>query len=327
MLALEPAGEGLWIGPAASGKRRYRLCAHYATAGICNWAVPADDPNPLCQSCRLSRVIPDLEQEQNHEAWRRLEAAKRRLLYSILNLRLPLITRQEDPQSGLAFEFLADTSPEEPVLTGHDSGVITINIAEADDAERERRRRAMHEPYRTLLGHLRHESGHYYWDLIIQNDERIADFRALFGDERVDYADALQKHYETGPRADWQTQFISAYASTHPWEDWAETWAHYLHMTDALETAAADGISIAGMSLATTRFDGAALRNLSFDELFVQWLPLAAALNDLNRSLGLPDGYPFVLSDTAIAKLRFAHDLVRQAGPAAEFQSGKAVAV
>ena len=152
---------------------------------------------------------------------------------------MPIPNRLDDPERGLAFEFLADGDRETPVLTGHADGVITVNIAEADDAERERRRTAMHEPYRTLLGHMRHESGHYYWDRLIAPTSEIDEFRSLFGDERADYAAALSTYYDRGAPADWQERFVSAYASSHPWEDWAETWAHYLHMIDTLETAAA----------------------------------------------------------------------------------------
>ena len=224
----------------------YRVCANLAIEGTCNWAVPVDDDHPLCASCRLTRVIPNLGNPGNAAAWYRLEVAKRRLLFTLMELGLPVPSRTDDPEHGLAFEFLADPEPGgPPVLTGHADGVITINIAEADDAERERRRAAMHEPYRTLLGHMRHESGHYYWDRLIRGTTSDLDaFRAIFGDERADYAAALARYYQTGRPADWQDQFVSAYASAHPWEDWAETWAHYLHMVDTLETAAACGLSL-----------------------------------------------------------------------------------
>jgi hypothetical protein len=311
--ALEPAEDDLW--QAQGTDRSYRLCVNYAQAQVCNWAVPADDPDPLCQSCRLTRVIPDLSLPANQEAWRKLEAAKRRLLYSLLMLELPFKTRQEDPDTGLAFEFLGDAvTSEKPVLTGHDSGVITINVAEADDAEREKRRLLLHEPYRTLLGHLRHESGHYYWDLFLQNNGPLTQFRELFGDEQADYGEALQRHYDQGAQANWQDQFISAYASMHPWEDWAETWAHYLHMTDALETAAASGLSLAvdeAHVVSPADVAGRKILDTPFDTLLDHWLPLAFALNELSRSLGLPDSYPFVLSPPAIAKLRFTHELVQ----------------
>ena len=199
-------------------------------------------------------------------------------------------------------------------MTGHNDGQITINVAEADDAEREKRRLAMHEPYRTLLGHFRHEIGHYYWDRLIDGSDLIEPFRRLFGDERQDYARALKNHYDHGPPADWQNNYVSAYAGVHPWEDWAETWAHYLHITDAIETAAANGLW-----LQPERRDepalrpGAGLRDgrpASFDRLMDNWFPLTYLVNNLNRGLGLPDGYPFVLSAAAIAKLRFIHETI-----------------
>ena len=221
-------------------EQAYRLCLNYSQENVCNWAVPVEDPNPYCRSCRLNRVIPNLSQPGTRESWARLEAAKRRLIYSLLCAGLPLSGKAEDPQLGLAFDFLADPDPETPgpdvVPTGHLNGVITINIAEADDAERETRRLQLHEPYRTLLGHFRHEIGHYYWDRLIQGTDRIHGFRQLFGDERQDYGQMLESYHQQGPRVDWANTLVSAYASAHPWEDWAETWAHYLHMTDTLES-------------------------------------------------------------------------------------------
>ncbi len=306
-----------WRSPLpAAADRTYRLCANYTNESVCNWAVAGDDDHSLCHSCRLTRIIPDLSQPGHREAWYRLELAKRRLVYSLLTLGLPVLNRLDDPERGLAFEFKADApAGAAPVLTGHAGGVITINVAEADDAERERRKRALHEPYRTLLGHVRHESGHYYWDRLVAGSPRLDAFRTLFGDERADYAQALQQHYERGAPADWQQRLISAYASAHPWEDWAETWAHYLHMVDTLETAAACGLSLKPLrpdepSLAARAPIGI---DTPFDVLIDNWFPLTYALNNLNRGLGLPDGYPFVLSQPAITKLRFVHETVRGA--------------
>ena len=315
--SLDAVGGGTWASPlegaSASG---YRLCENYTAHDVCNWAVPADDPHPLCSSCRLTSVIPDLWVPGHREAWYKLEVAKRRLVYTLLHLRLRVDNRVDDPGHGLAFEFKADpTDLDAPaVLTGHASGVITINVAEADDAERERRRRALHEPYRTLLGHVRHEVGHYYWERLIEGTDRLEPFRRLFGDERADYGASLQSHYEQGPPGDWQQRFVTAYATAHPWEDWAETWAHYLHMTDTLETAAACGVSIR-----PRRRDEPALRQVppsagqphaAFDGLMASWFPLTYVLNNLNRGLGVPDAYPFVLSEPVIDKLRFVHDVV-----------------
>jgi hypothetical protein len=313
--SLDAAGDNLWRSPLrrAAG-RTYRLCENYRVHNVCNWAVRADDPNPLCHSCRLTRVIPDLSQPGHQEAWYRLEAAKRRLVYSLLSLGLPVQNRTEDPAHGLAYEFLADPPDVQggPILTGHAQGVITINLAEADDAERERRRQAMHEPYRTLLGHFRHEVGHYYWDRLIKDGPYLEAFRQRFGDERQDYAASLQEHYNQGPPPDWQERFVSAYASSHPWEDWAETWAHYLHMTDTLETAA-----VCGLKAEPPRPDEPALDvpdevgpEGPFDQLINSWFSLTYVLNNLNRGMGLPDGYPFVLSTPVIEKLRFVHDTI-----------------
>ena len=320
--SLDDAGDGAWTSPLSAARgRTYRLCANYAQHDVCNWALPASDEDPLCRSCRLTRVIPDLSRPGNHEAWYKLEVAKRRLVYTVLELGLPLRSKTDDEEKGLAFEFLAD--PDDPSaprpLTGHANGLITINLAEADDAERERRRLSMHEPYRTLLGHFRHEVGHYYWDLLIADGPRLDAFRATFGDERDDYAQALQRHYRQGAPADWPQRFVSAYASAHPWEDWAETWAHYVHMVDTLETATA-----CGLALRPRRDDEPALetdpqRGLpgTFEQMVEDWFPLTFVLNNLNRGLGLPDGYPFVLSDQQIAKLRFVHETIAAAAVAA----------
>jgi hypothetical protein len=239
--ALSPAEEQKWQSGTGS---HYRLCQNYVDHDVCNWAVPSNDSNALCASCRLTRVIPHLSVDGNKVAWVKFEAAKRCLNYSLLGLGLPVRSKVEDPENGLFYEFLAD-SPGSPVMTGHDFGVITINLAEADDAERERRRVQLNEPYRTILGHFRHEVGHYYWDRFFADEENAATLRSVFGDEREDYAEALKRHYETGAPVLWQENFISSYATTHPWEDWAETWAHYLHMADALETAASIGLSLA----------------------------------------------------------------------------------
>jgi hypothetical protein len=280
---------------------------------VCNWAIPSGDTNPLCQSCRLTRTIPDLSVAGNEDRWRRLEAAKRRVVYSLMEHGLPIRTRLEDPASGLTFQFMADTTGGQHILTGHDSGVITVNVAEADDVERERRRVAMHEPYRTLLGHFRHEIGHYYWDLLIKNSPRLDAFRKQFGDERADYDQALRDHYANGPKPNWHEHFVSEYAGVHPWEDWAETWAHYLHMTDTLETASA-----CGLSLKPDRRDEPAMerqpkklaREQKFDQIIGNWFPLTYALNSLNRGMGLADAYPFVLPASAVEKLRFIHETI-----------------
>jgi hypothetical protein len=297
----------------AAPKGHYRFCAN-AEHEVCNWLIHSDHPDRFCAACRHNRTIPDLSQPGNLDHWRMIEVAKHRLFYTLLKLQLPIVTKAEDPD-GLAFDFIATPVPAAaPVMTGHDNGLITINLAEADDAERERQRHQMGEPYRTLLGHFRHEIGHYYWSRLVADSIRLQEFRDLFGDERKDYAAALAQHYANGPPADWPSHFVTAYASAHPWEDFAETWAHYFHMVDTLETAHAFGLSVRpkvskGSSFATKiDFDS---HHAEMDRIIEAWLPLTFAVNSINRSMGLPDLYPFVLAPTVIAKLTFVHDRIR----------------
>jgi len=319
MAALREAADGSWKGTKAGvNDPTYRLCASYPK-GVCNWANPASEPDALCPSCRLTRVIPNLSKPENQTAWAKLETAKRRMMYTLLGLGLEPKPKAVAPQTGLAFEFLEDSTNGDAsrVLTGHDNGLITVNIAEADDVQREKQRTRQHEPYRTLLGHFRHETGHYYWDRLIAGTEHLNAFRELFGDERADYQQSLDRHYNEGPPANWEQGFISAYATMHPWEDWAESWAHLLHMVDALETASA-----AGLSLRPKRSDEPSMRppadplhtqHERFDQMVESWLPLTYILNNLSRGLGLPDSYPFVLSAPVIEKLRFVHGVVTAA--------------
>ena len=315
--AIEHAPDGSWraLAPDA-GEATWRKCVRYAQDGICNWLVRSDDVSELCRSCRMTRTIPDLSRAGHLDGWRRMEMAKRRLLYGLATLGLPVVDRIQDPAHGLVFEFLADT-PQEKISTGHCDGLITINILEADPVERERARTTLHESYRTVLGHLRHESGHHYWDRLVREGPRIGDVRALFGDDREDYSAAMQRYYDQGPRADWNLGYVTAYATMHPWEDWAETWAHYLHMVDAVEIAGYLGLSL------STRPHGSQAPFMemtaplgmveSFDELLAAWIPLTFATNCLTRSIGHQDWFPFVLSEGAIAKLRLIHEIIAEA--------------
>lgn len=304
MGALEAGENGAWLYRARDGTQSgYRLCTNYSRHNVCNWAVPADDADERCVSCRLTRPTPELAEEAHQQAWFKLETAKRRVVYTLQQLHLPL--------DGLTFEFRAE-APGQPVITGHANGLITINIAEADDATRERHRANLQEAYRTLLGHFRHESGHYYWDRLISNSQHLDAFRALFGDERQDYSAALQRHYEQGPPPDWQATFISAYASSHPWEDWAESWAHYLHMLDVTETAVSSGLTLRPRHPNDPLLepDPKLLRRRRFEPVMDAWIAVTYVLNNLNRSLGQQDAYPFVLSGPTIDKLRFVHQLI-----------------
>ena len=289
----------------------YRMCANRTHYQACNFAIAADDPNPLCTACRQTEILPDLAVDGNTLRWQKLETAKRRLYYTLARMGL----HPENADSSPRFQFLADLPNQPMVLTGHASGLITINVAEADDDERARRRLALHEPYRTLLGHLRHESGHFYWDRLVRDGGHLESFRTLFGDERQDYAQALQHYYDHAPSyAEWSPHFVSAYASAHPWEDWAESWAHYLHMVDALETTASYHTSLAvpeGAQASPVRIqDPFASPAPSFDDMVSQWVPVTLLLNSMNRSLGQADAYPFALSSGALRKLRYVHALV-----------------
>jgi hypothetical protein len=288
----------------------YAYCANHEH-NVCNWLVPSDSPTPLCTACVLNRTIPNLSQPDHLARWQNLETAKHRLIYSLLCLHLPVVSKNIFPDEGLQFDFKADESPKERVLTGHDNGLITINIAEADAIEREQARQAMHEVYRTLLGHFRHEVGHYYWDRLIDNSPNLEEFRQLFGDEQADYSEALKKHYDQGAPPDWQAHFISSYATSHPWEDWAETWAHYLHILDTLQTAHAFGLRLDPLDADPSQSLQAAMQDpyqqSDFGQIMAMWLPLTFALNSLNRSMGQPDPYPFIISPDVVAKLAFIH--------------------
>lgn len=297
----------------------YRMCHNQIAYRACNFAVPVADASDLCASCRQTRVLPDLHEPANIGRWMQIELAKRRLFYTLARLQL------EPSPSGVepVFEFLADLPGEPLVLTGHSNGTITLNVAEADDDVRASRRIAMGEPFRTLVGHLRHESGHFYWDQLIRDGGRIDAFRQMFGDERQDYAAALAAHYANAP-GNWAQHYVSAYAAAHPWEDWAETWAHYLHMIDLLETSASYSteVTVSGIygPQCSAAIDPFGKPAPDLDTMLGHLVPLTLLLNSLTRSLGQLDAYPFAPSDQALAKLRFVHDVVRDAAhrPAAQ---------
>jgi len=257
-----------------------------------------------------------------------MERAKRRTLYNLFKIGLNVIDREADPENGLEFCFMEDIKEFDPysrelvtyrqIMTGHDTGTITINIKEADHSHREAVRENMNEPYRTTLGHIRHEIGHYFWDSLIVNSFKLEKFRDLFGDERNDYQASLQRYYQNGPQPDWQENYISAYASAHAWEDWAETWAHYLHITDTMETAYDFGFAIEGrkINLPLPLRNGALLKakdyfkGITFDTMLTDWLRLTIVMNALNRSMGQRDAYPFSVSATVGNKLRFVHEVI-----------------
>ncbi|WP_105401965.1 putative zinc-binding metallopeptidase [Neorhizobium sp. T7_12] len=307
--------EGAWH-LVARPDYKVRHCPN-AAMDICNWTVSADDPHPFCPACRHNRLVPDASTEVGLSQWRRISQAQRHLFYSLMRWNLPHTNRDEDPQGGLVFDFLIDEVQPDgtivPAMTGHEDGLIAIRAAEADDATREQVRVSMNEPYRTMLGHFRHETGHYIWDKLVRDGGRLDEFRAIFGDETIDYSAALQRNYELGPPPGWQDFYISTYASTHPWEDFAECFAHYLHIVDTLETARAYGMVIeprghAEMA-AEVAFNPYAARDA--EQLVSAWVPFSMALNSIHRSMGQPDLYPFVLSQAVMVKLEYIHRLIQ----------------
>ncbi len=343
LITLEAAGNGQYTG-ITDKNIAYRFCEN-ATHGTCNWLVPEAHNGVFCRACELNRTIPELSSQQNLDRWKRIEIAKHRLVYSLLRLQLPFApkletdtlatndgpattestspgqpaTASEQPAlpEGLAFDFMADVSPEHRIMTGHDKGVITLNIEEADEAERVKHKMDLGERYRTLLGHFRHEIGHYYWDMLIQRTPALAKYRVIFGDERKDYAAALKTYYETGAPANWVDSFISPYSSAHPWEDWAETWAHYFHLMDTVETAYSFGINIKPTETRNIPGIRAKINRdpylvADFQVILAMWIPLTFAINSLNRSMGHEDFYPFVLSPQVMKKLAFIHEICRK---------------
>jgi hypothetical protein len=285
------------------------------TLAECNWliepdGVDPDDDYPLCFSCNLTRTRPDDSDTQGMAEFAVAEGAKRRLIFQLLDIGLPI-------ESDLSFDLLSSTAG--PVTTGHDDGTVTIDLAESDDADREARRQQLAEPYRTMLGHFRHEIGHYYEPILVDRVPGQPEAaRAQFGDERQDYAEAIDAHYQNGPPADWAERYVSAYATMHPWEDWAETWAHYLHIRDTLQTAAAFGIQVESDRPSLSAKPEEAVEALEagqtgepFSILLDQWLPLTYALNQVNRSMGKDDLYPFTLAPAVIDKLGFVHARVQ----------------
>lgn len=308
-------GDGSWrrLGVDAASSRAWRPCRHYAVEAVCNWMVAVGDGDDRCRSCRHTEDTPAVRDPANSRAWFKLESAKRSLFYVLYQLGLPTPGTATD--GGLAFRFL-DGGGGFDVTTGHLGGTITLDIIEADDAQREARRLTLGEPYRTLLGHFRHEIGHYYWDQLIAPGKWLEPFRTLFGDERADYAAATAAYYSSLPPADWPNRFISAYATMHPWEDWAETWAHYMHIADALDTAAHWGFALHSDQTSGGPADLPAVDGTGqafAQTLIEQWLPLSQFLNSMGRSLGQGDAYPFVIAPAVVDKLSFVHDVIRDA--------------
>jgi len=300
------------LGAVVPMREIHRPCANRAVAG-CNWLLGPGETLSLCRSCRLTRTRPNDADTHAIGHFAQAEAAKRRLIFQLLDLGLPV-----GDQSPI-FDLLAGQG--DPVLTGHLDGVITINLAESDDRHREWQRERLGEPYRTMLGHFRHEIGHHCWPILNPTPSSLEECRARFGDERGDYQSALERYYRDGPPMPFVDRYVSAYATAHPWEDWAETFAHYLHIRDTLQTAAAYGMVVTGpvtvpplAGLPALMAAPAVVDPRKFEDILAQWLPLTYALNAVNRSMGKDDLYPFVLASAVIDKLGLVHERVIQAG-------------
>ena len=307
----------------ALARRTFKPCSGRSTAHQCNWMIDVTDPATQCLSCSLTRTTPDLSLAGATDRWAATEHAKRHVLIQLLRLRLPVRSRHSHPD-GVWFDFLEPLSGGPPLLTGHADGLITLNLAEADPARRAFIQEQMGESYRTLTGHLRHELAHYYWERFAKDPAWLQQYRSLFGDDSRDYAQALAAYHQNGPAADWSTRFISPYASSHSWEDWAETFAHYLHMEEALHTASRLGLDLRRLHLRADSFDRTSLQSPNsppLDHEFIdaidRWVLLSLAANELNAALGHPHAYPFILNPAIVAKLHAIHQsLQRFAAPA-----------
>jgi len=305
LVGLQPIGPHFERLDGESG--RYRHCSNREVAR-CNWMIPDDDEVNLCASCRLTSVRPNDTELDSLDAFADAEAAKRRLIHQLMVLGLPVVDRSVDALSGVAFELLSSRG--QNVITGHDSGVITLDLSESDDAHREFVRQQLGEPYRTVLGHLRHEIGHYYWPHLVEQEGQLDTFRALFGDERVPYDEALVRYYEQGD-TDWSSSHVSKYATMHPWEDWAETFAHYLHIDAGLMTAESIGLTVGEPAVSAGEEAWTTRDHIVMGEMVQSWLGLTLALNAMARSIGQADLYPFVLSPEVVEKLDFVHRCIR----------------
>lgn len=289
----------------------FRYCKNMLH-GVCNWLVPKYSSEDFCTACQLNRIIPNLSDKKNFPKWKNLEVAKHRLVYQLQKIGLNLQSKMIDAE-GLCFDFVKQKESLN-VMTGHANGVITILLREADAVLREQAKQEMQERYRTLIGHLRHEVGHYFWEqLIAKNQDILLSFRAVFGNEEADYGNALKTYYANGAQDNWSKSYISKYATSHPWEDWAETWAHYLHIMDMVETAHFFGLEVNNTEISenmkiTSSFDPYTVKN--FETIVETCIPLSFAVNSMNRAMGIPDVYPFVITPTVVKKMKFIHQLL-----------------
>jgi len=308
MLTFNPLGSSL---TSDREQLEYKYCKN-EEYDVCNWLVPKDSLQDFCRACQLNRTIPNLSDKKNFPKWKNLEIAKHRLIYQLQKVGLDLPSKMTNAE-GLCFDFIKKNKNPN-IMTGHSNGVITILLREADAVLREQAKQDMQERYRTLIGHLRHEVGHYFWEQLIYKEQDILQkFRNIFGNEETNYGDALKTYYKNGAQDNWRDSYISKYATSHPWEDWAETWAHYLHVMDMVETAHFFGLEVnskeisADMKIASS-FDPYTVKD--FETIISTCVPLSFAVNSINRAMGIPDVYPFVITPAVVNKMKFIHQLL-----------------
>ncbi|TNU74701.1 hypothetical protein FH969_07670 [Miniimonas arenae] len=291
----------------------------------CNWLVDVASGDERCTACRMTRRIPEPDDTLAIAKLAKVAKDKRRLLLHLASLGLPITPWYEQP-GGLGFDLLSSRSGNGPVRIGHAGGIITIDLAESLDDHRERLRVSLGEPYRTMLGHFRHESGHYYQRVLVETTDWIGECRELFGDERASYADAISRHYSEGAPQGWIQGYISEYATMHPWEDFAETWAHYLHITDTLGVLAEAGVELLADRhpdllprdiTPRTSYHGRETR-----EMLQDWYWCSKLLNRANQAMGKGDLYPFGIVAAVARKLDFVHRVVQDASAGSAPESG-----
>lgn len=285
----------------------------------CNWAAAADDAPAAdtvtapvgstgpaddapaaacrqpCAACR--RITVSVQAAETPELVAAFCAAIRRTLRR-LHDGFGIDERRIDPPLRFALErSVSDWA----VTIGHTDGLITLDVAEADPLHRESQRTALGEPYRTPLGHVRHEVGHWVWAAAVAPCPGALDeFRSRFGDEQVDYQAALSEHYQQDDDGSWRQDWISRYAAAHPWEDFAESTAHVLHLDDVLHTAAVGRLAPAAEG--------------SFTARYTAWTELVVELNEVTRAMGEDDLYPFAPPPAAVDKMHLAERLLRSIG-------------
>lgn len=257
----------------------------------------------------MTEVAPDLGIAENVAHWAEAERSKRWVLANLS--RWGWFTGADAGQDPV-FHMLAEETRdgETNVVMGHNEGLLTINVDEVDPSKRVALREDLNEPLRTMIGHFRHELAHYFFRRFESSNEFVDEFRAIFGDERADYSEALKSYYERGHQPDWQDSFISAYASSHPHEDWAESFAHVLHLTDIVDSLISSGLG--APDLPSMPYDAYAEEDPQ--KLILYGGRIGIALNHVNRSMGTTDIYPFVHSDTIKKKFVFAHSWISR-GP------------